>query len=147
MCSGDSTYWRSSPRACLSLARSTIQRLLRETVEQDTDTVTEHRAYLCELTQKSVAIEAYRSFEAWRGRGSLAGIRWTSQRRPCLGPVLFSCTTKTNLQKCPRPSQLHHEGVIESASGAWHRPRHHPQILQILRRTKRRKSLLFIRRL
>src|SRR6266851_3943782 len=59
ICSGNSTYWRSSLRACLSVARSMIQRLLRDVSKHNENTGVVHRAYLCELAQKSVAIEAW----------------------------------------------------------------------------------------
>jgi hypothetical protein len=134
MWSGDCTYWRSSARACLSVARSTIQRLLRRVLSKVR--VKAAGTYLCELAQKSVAIEACR-----RGKRTKADCVWslTHHHTGCL-----------------RLNHPHHESAIENANGAWSRPPPHqilrPQIPHLTKhptkpRSKRRLSKNTLRRL
>jgi len=74
---------------------------------------------------------------------------YTNRRVDAFGPVIHSQPPPPPPPfKCLRPSQRHHQGVIESASGARPRRRHHRRTPQIPRRMdlKSQKKLLSRRR-
>ena len=143
ICSGESTYWRSSLRACLSEARSTIHRLLRGMFNNDR--VSEIRRELtCVSSPRSRSpLKHDAGPMAYTNRRVYANIEKTPSDRSwypaCDAPPPF---------KCLRPSQQHHEGVIESASDARLRRRRHrtpwiprPMVLKSQKRLISRRRL------
>ena len=123
MWSGECTYWRSSTRACLSVARSTIQRLLG-TVSPGCSSK-DHRNVTCVSLPRSQLPSKH-----------------------CRRGKQFPFAYHSLHTRCLRLNHQHHESVIESASGVWPRPRlHQIHRLQIPHRMKYPTKLRSKRRL